>query len=57
MDLSKLASKEFEKDFQETLRNINKKFHLSLQCGVICYDEEQLIIPLKEGDSQNHSKE
>ncbi len=57
MDLSKLASKEFEKDFQETLRNINKKFHLSLQCGVICYDEEQLIIRLKEGDSKNHSKE
>lgn len=57
MDLSKLASKEFEQDFQETLRNINKKFHLSLQCGVISCNDDQLIIRLEDAAVQEQPKE
>jgi len=51
MDISKLASKEFEQDFQETLRKINDKFHLSLQCGVISCEGEELVIRLKDANT------
>lgn len=47
MDLSKLSSKEFQEDFENVIKKINKEHNLSLHCGLISYGDYQLTITLE----------
>lgn len=52
MDLSKLSSKEFQEDFENVIKKINKEHNLSLHCGLISYGDYQLSITLENDPSK-----